>query len=148
MSLMELCDQACRVSGNWMRQDPRTHWVMSRADYDRIRAEGMTDEQERARAAAHANALISAETQPPYSCPACGYGPFAAMQELGAHIIAMADPQNREPSSRDRLFGFPIEIREGEGEPHLRSAGEPGHRQHDGDQGNADQAVEHGKDPS
>ena len=30
----------------------------------------------------------------------------------------------------------------------LRSAGEPGHRQHDGDQGNADQAVEHGKDPS
>lgn len=29
-----------------------------------------------------------------------------------------------------------------------RSAGEPGHRQHDGDQGNADQAVEHGKDPS
>lgn len=30
----------------------------------------------------------------------------------------------------------------------LRSAGDPGHRQHDGDQGNADQAVEHGKDPS
>lgn len=30
----------------------------------------------------------------------------------------------------------------------LWSAGEPGHRQHDGDQGNANEPVQHGIDPS
>lgn len=47
------------------------------------------------------------------------------MTELSEHATAMADPFNREPSENDCLFGIPIVVREGGGEPHLERGCEP-----------------------
>ena len=35
------------------------------------------------------------------------------------HLRWLADPSWREPDPRDRLFGFPLEVRGGGGQPHL-----------------------------
>jgi hypothetical protein len=95
-------------------------WVMGRSWYDRLRAAAWTEEQERARAREHAHIWISTE-DPPRCCPVCMAGPFADMKAFTDHVAAMADPANREPDPRDRLFGFQIEVREDGGEPHLAS---------------------------
>ncbi len=113
--LQDLADAAFAVD----RMDMRYRWVMDRASYDRLRAETVTEEQETARAQAHATAWI--KTVPPYACRVCPAGPFGSIRELTDHVIAMADPANREPDDHDCLFGIYIEVREGGGEPHLEA---------------------------
>lgn len=117
----DLFDELCRISaGN--RRDGSSRWVMDRASYDRIRAAAMTDEQELARATAHAVARLPIPAEAPYTCPACGAGPFAAMADLNDHVAAKGDPANREPADGDSLLGIPIEVREDGGVPHLEAA--------------------------
>ena len=116
--MADLDDLACAAFAV-DRMDMRYRWVMDRASYDRIRAAAMTEDQERARAQAHANALLPVLTEAPYACPACPSGPFGTMRELNDHGVAMADPASREPDDRDCLFGIYIEVRDDGGEPHL-----------------------------
>jgi hypothetical protein len=97
----------------------RYRWVMDRASYDRIRAAAMTEEQETARARAHAMGWLPVLTEAPYACLVCPSGPFATMAALNSHVAAMTDPANREPDDHDSLFGIYIEVREDAGEPHL-----------------------------
>jgi hypothetical protein len=120
--LADLCQRAYDATGNWERQDSRTRWVMDRSWYDRVRAVTVTPEQDRARAAAHATAWMEADPVFPRGCPArCAAGPFTAMSELAGHMAAMSDPLNREPADADRLFGIPVEVRAGGGEPYLET---------------------------
>jgi hypothetical protein len=116
--IVDLVTQAYSAAGP---QERAGRWVMGRPWYDRLRAAACTEEQERMRAAAHANLMVSAAEPPPARCPACGAGPFADMRAFTGHVAAMADPQNREPDPRDQLFGIPIEVCEDGGEPHLAS---------------------------
>ena len=95
-------------------------WVMGRPWYDRLRAAAWTEEQERARAREHAHIWISTEDPRPGCCPVCMAGPFADMAAFTDHVAAQADPANREPDPRDRLFGFQIEVREDGEEPRLQ----------------------------
>lgn len=101
--------------------DRRTRWVMDLAHYKRIRAATCTEDQELARARAHATALIDAMASPPHFCPACGAGPFAAVDGLTGHMATMADPANREPAVGDLLRAIPIDVRADGGEPHLET---------------------------
>jgi hypothetical protein len=94
-------------------------WTMNREWYDRIRAAFCSEDQERARAAAHASAWIPASAAGLVTCPVCPAGPFASLADLSAHVAAMADPANREPAGRDYLLGFPIDVRADGGVPHL-----------------------------
>lgn len=119
MSAMDdLFAELIRISAGAAR-DGRSRWVMDRASYDRIRAMGMTGEQETARALAHARAWLPLPAEAPYACPACRGGSFATMGKLNDHFVAMADPTNREPASGDCLLGIRIEVREDGGEPHI-----------------------------
>ncbi len=120
--LHDLLIKAYYATDNRMRA-PACRWVMNRAWYDRIRAEAVTDEQERERAAAHSGSCSGPAAGPPYQCPACPSGPFADMRALAGHVAAMADPLNREPAAGDQLLGIPVEVRENGGEPHLEHAG-------------------------
>lgn len=114
-----LYSDLARMLGSYGGDRRFSCWVMDRASYDRIRAMAMTEEQETARALAHATAWIPILAQAPYLCPACPDGPFADMAGLTAHVAAMADPANREPLDGDMLFGIPIEVREDGGVPHI-----------------------------
>ena len=94
-------------------------WVMDRPWYDRLRAALVTQEQEQARAREHGLVMIAAGAGPPARCPACPEGPFADLGAYLTHLRRLADPSWREPDPRDRLFGFPLEVRDGGGQPHL-----------------------------
>lgn len=120
--VVELCNRAYAATSNWGRDASRIRWVMDRSWYDRLRAQAVPAGGEAARAQAHANALISAEAEPPYWCPACPAGPFATSRELTDHVTAMSDPAYREPAEGDQLFGIAIEVRADGGEPHLETA--------------------------
>lgn len=93
-------------------------WVMDRSWYDQVRAALTSDEQERARAAAHSQVYIAAD-EGPFQCPACGQRPFATLPEMAEHVMNMGDPDYREPNPGDYLLGLPIVVREGAGRPHL-----------------------------
>ena len=116
--VIELVTQAYSTAGPLERTGK---WVMNRPWYDRLRAAACTEEQERIRASEHKRIWIVWGSPPPKRCQACPAGPFADMHAYSAHIAAMADPANREPDPRDRLFGLQIEVREDGGEPHLAS---------------------------
>lgn len=96
-------------------------WVMDRASYDQIRAACLTEEQERARASAHQNLMVSLTAPFPRNCPACCMGAYATMDDLTSHVLAMADPDNRDPDTADCLFGIPIDVRDDGGEPHIEA---------------------------
>lgn len=66
---------------------------------------------------AHSRLMIRADAPWPRACPGCRQGPFADLVALGEHVARMSDPQNREPSACDWLFGIRIEVREDAGEP-------------------------------
>jgi len=122
--IVDLVTQAyCAFTGRDAAVTPSNdaRWVMGRSWYDRLRAAAWTEEQEQARAREHADIWISAEGPPPGCCPVCMAGPFADVKAFTDHAAAMADPANREPDPRDRLYGFQIEVREDGGEPHLAS---------------------------
>lgn len=116
-ALCTLATEAHAAADPWTRQHGR--WVMDRAWYDRIRAAFCTEEQEAARAGAHRCLYIAADASVPGWCRACGKGPFATVAGLTGHVLAMADPRNREPADGDSLFGSLIEVREGSGPPRL-----------------------------
>lgn len=93
-------------------------WLMDRSSYDQVRA--LSGEQaERDRAAIHANVLVAERAESPLLCPACAMGPFGSATELREHVARLADPDYREPSAGDRLFGLPIEVRDGAGRPRI-----------------------------
>lgn len=94
-------------------------WAMSREWYDRIRAAFWSEDQERARAAAHASVWIPATADGLITCPVCPGGPFGSLADLSEHVAAMADPAHREPDSKDYLLGFPVHVRDDGGPPHL-----------------------------
>jgi hypothetical protein len=120
-ALMTRCMLAYAAACQQERADGHTRWVMSRPWYDRLRAEACTEDQEAARALAHASVWLSAMAEPPLACPACGGGPFVTMDDLVGHVAAMADPANREPDHADCLFGLRMEVRDDGGEPHLET---------------------------
>lgn len=93
-------------------------WLMDRTWYDRIRAEGISEDAERDRAWWHANAMISQDAAEPLHCPVCPGGPFTRA-ELIEHIARKADLHNREPDPRDVLMGRPVIVRDDGGPPHL-----------------------------
>jgi hypothetical protein len=117
--VIKACYQALADAGI-RRADPAARWIMDRGWYDRIRA-AMPTEQEFARARAHADLMVPADAAGELKCPACGDGPFDGMRGLTEHVIAQADPMNREPSGRDRLFGLCIDVRDDGGRPHLET---------------------------
>jgi hypothetical protein len=121
VSVMDLCTRAYHATSNWERGAGHLRWVMDRSWYDRLRAQVVPEDQEAERARAHASAWIEAAAEPPHRCPVCPGGPFGTMKELTAHIGAMADPANREPSEGDQLFGIALEVRDDGGEPHLET---------------------------
>jgi hypothetical protein len=94
-------------------------WVMDRPWYDRVRAACVTEQQEQARAREHGLVMIADGAGPPPHCAACPAGPFADMDAYAVHLQVMADPACREPDPMDLLFGYPVEVRHGGGEPHL-----------------------------
>lgn len=120
-ALFRLVAETHAAADSWTRQHGR--WVMDRPWYDRIRAAACTEEQEQIRAEAHRCLYIAADASVPGRCPACGKGPFSTMAEFTEHVLAMADPRNREPADGDALFGILIEVREGGGSPHLEAHG-------------------------
>jgi hypothetical protein len=94
-------------------------WVMDRPWYGQLRAALVTEGQEQARAREHGELWIADAGNPPPHCGACPAGPFADMAAYVDHVRLMADPAYREPDPMDRLFGFPLEVRDGGGQPHL-----------------------------
>lgn len=103
-----------------MRNDA-TRWVMNREWYSRIRAMAMTEEQEIIRALSHARAVVPVLATFPLRCPACTRGPFATMDDLRAHVKAMADPFNRDPEPGDTLLGIVVEVTADGGVPHIEN---------------------------
>lgn len=99
----------------------RGRWVMDRTWYDQIRAACLTEEQELARASAHQNLMVSITAPFPRNCPACSMGAYATMDDLTSHVLAMADPRNRDPDTADCLLGIPIDVRDDGGKPHIET---------------------------
>jgi len=122
-SVVDLCTRAYSAASG-QPGTGRARWVMGRDWYDRLRAELVPEDQERERARAHADTMVSASANPPLNCPACIAGPFATVAELTEHVTAMADPANREPAEGDVLFGMLIDVRADGGEPHLETVRE------------------------
>jgi hypothetical protein len=117
--ILELCRQAYGTVSDRDLDENRLLWVMDLASYKQVRAAAVTEDQERARAQAHANAWLRVPAEAPYACPVCPSGPFGTMGELYGHVTIMADPANREPDDHDCLFGIYIEVRDDGGLPHL-----------------------------
>lgn len=57
MTLIDVCTQAYST---WKWRGP-ARWVMDRPSYDRLRAEAVHEDQERARAREHANVMVRAD---------------------------------------------------------------------------------------
>lgn len=123
--LLKVCYETFSAADPWSRVDySGARWVMSRLWYDCIRAAACSPEQELALARAHADLMIQVNAPLPIKCPVCQRGPFADLGALSEHVIAMSDPQNREPHPGDYMFGVPIEVREDGGMPHLEPLAE------------------------